>query len=446
MMREFLGMSASQYRRRARRILERGGPAPVGSDTGAYWERMLAGGLSDDEARALDAYLCRLAPPEAPEESARDETEPWIRLRQTLARGFVSTLPHLIDFADRRRFARDAVCFPDDTFFERLSRQSREAEDPERAVEWALLAVDSLAANRGLESCPERAALAWARLALARWRAGDLTGAEKDLETSVAKGPLGDAVPAAWKAEIGRVTAAFHWHRGRRRQASEIAEAMVADHRTAAAGELRKALVLRAELRAASADVEAAAEARAARLHAALTDVEEARDLLAESPVAERVAAVGLWARILVLIGDHAEIAVALPQARRLASGDERAAPVLLWLEGHAGADPEPFWRQAGERFTALGDDLRVARVHLDLARLCLRKHRAREASSSSAAAAARLGALVTAPEDLAALEPLGRAATIAGKLAVEDLDRVERILKRFEWQRRSERALELAR
>ena len=100
-MRTFLGMPASEYRRRAPRILERGGPPPAGSDTDEYWERMLAGELSDDEARALDAYLARLAPASTPTPEPDEETARWTRLRETLAEGYVFTLPHLVDFADR---------------------------------------------------------------------------------------------------------------------------------------------------------------------------------------------------------------------------------------------------------------------------------------------------------------------------------------------------------
>ncbi len=171
----FLGMSAAQYRRRAPRTLERGGRPPAGADTEEYWERMLAGELSEEEARALDAYLERLAPDSSPPTAAEAEAERWTRWHETLADGFVTSLRDL-DLADRRRFARDAVWFPDATFFERLSREAAADPDPERAVEWALLAIDSLAANQtfGLETDPRLAALAWARLALARWRAGNL--------------------------------------------------------------------------------------------------------------------------------------------------------------------------------------------------------------------------------------------------------------------------------
>ncbi len=117
--------------------------------------------------------------------------------------------------------------------------------------------------------------------------------------------------------------------------------------------------------------------------------------------------------------------------ARRAAGGGELEAATLLWLEGHAQSAPEALWRPARERFTALGDNLWVARSCLDLAQLYHPEGTAGKA-------------LVTAPE-MAALKALGRAATPAGKLARADLDRVKRVLKRFEWQRRSRQALQLA-
>ncbi len=463
-LRDFLGMSASQYRRQAPRILERGGPAPDGSDTAEYWERMLAGELSDGEARELDAYLERLAPASGPEPAAGGETERWRRLREALADGFVYTLQHL-SFADQRRLARDAVWFPDGTFFERLSRQSREVapEDPQRAIEWALLAIDSLAANGMLETHPGRAAVAWARLALARWRAGDLDGAEKDLEQSAGDaGRTGSGdFPAAWEAESRRVTAAFHWLRGRRRQALALAHRSVAAHRKANAGELPKALILRAELGAVIADHPGGEPAQPVEtdpsqptFQEALADVEEAASLRPAEDE-ERAAATGLWALILVRIGDRAEMVVALPHVRRLATDlGDRAEARLLWLEGHcATAAPDAgsaagagsLWRQASERFAALGDDLSAARVTLDLARLCLTEERAREASTLAADLVSKLGALVTAPADLAALKTLGRAATAPAAVAAQDLDRADHVLKQLEWDRRANRALRLA-
>ena len=123
-LRSFLGMSASAYRRRAPRILERGGEPPDGAQTEQYWERMLAGELSDGEARALERYLARLAGRGAEKPDA--EAERWSRLREALADAFVLALKHL-SLADRRRLARDAIWFPDLTFFEQLSRRSHEA-------------------------------------------------------------------------------------------------------------------------------------------------------------------------------------------------------------------------------------------------------------------------------------------------------------------------------
>lgn len=472
-MRAFLGMSASEYRRRAPRILERVGPPPTGADTDEYWQRMLTGELSDDEARELDGYLARLAPASAPAARENAEAERWRRLYETLADGFVHTLERL-DFADQRRLVRDAVVFADGTFFERLSRQSREAagDDPagRRAVEWAMLAIDSLAANEMLETCPELSALGWARLALARWRAGDPAGAERDLarcEGDAARTDGGvhceptpdETVRDAWDAERGRVAAAFHWHQGRRRQALEHAESAVAAHRAAGGRGLAKVLILRAELRAASVDLDADPEEgpdTGDLLDDALADVEEARGLLAGAPLEEQVATFRLWARVLVLTGDPAEIVAVMPEVRRSDLGDD-AAPLLPWLEGHcpivmrglrgrqSPLDTESLWRQARDGFAALGDDPWVARVTLDLARLGLAADRADEVSALTSELAIKLGTVVTAPEDLAALKALRRAATTDAAVTAGDLDRAERVLKRLEWRRRAGRALRLA-
>lgn len=467
-LRDFLGMSASQYRRRAPRILERGGPAPEGSDTDEYWERMAAGELSGDEARALDTYLGRLAPDSTATAEPDAEAERWTRLRETLADGFVSALDNLVSFADQRRLARDAVAFPDTTLFERLSRQSREvaagrariresADRLERAVEWALLAIDSLAANRMLETYPELTTLAWARLALARWRAGDLGGAEKDLSQSAHdfERTGKDPFPAAWQAERGRVVVAFHWHQGRRRAALRLVDDTVAAHRAAWSEALCQALMLRAELRAASADLGLSGEIRAEALSQALADVEEAHELRTPAPAPERVAILSLWVRILVLTGDRAEMSGALPQVRQWADSlGDAAAPHLLWLEGHLDAVAEPDaglerkaaqWHRARQRFAALDDELGAAQTTLDLTRLHLLEDQTKEAAALASELAAQLGAVVTIPADLAAIKTLSHAATPAGTLAESALDRVAPVLERLVWERRASRALELA-
>ena len=107
-------------------------------------------------------------------------------------------------------------------------------------------------------------------------------------------------------------------------------------------------------------------------------------------------------------------------------------------------AGPEPLWRQARERFADLGDDLWVARASLDLARFCLAVGRPGEATAVASELASTLGAAAAGPEDTAALEPLGRAAPFT-EVASDDLDRAEAVLKRLEWGRRADRALDLA-
>ncbi len=95
--------------------------------------------------------------------------------------------------------------------------------------------------------------------------------------------------------------------------------------------------------------------------------------------------------------------------------------------------------------YEAHGDGIWVARVCLDLARVCLSEGRAQEASALTSELVAKLGALVTAPEELAALKAVGRAATPAAAVTGEHLDRAEQSLKRLEWDRRASRALHLA-
>ncbi len=377
------------------------------------------------------------------------------------------------------------------------------AEDPGRGVEWALLAIDSLAANRMLESYPEWAALGWARLALARWRAGDLAGAEKDVEQSdrdarrASRYREADDYPESWQAESGRVAAALDWHQGRRHEGLDLAEDLPAEYRELGSADLHKALALRAELRAACADLDAgppsaASESggetpdsmlrsappgpteglnpgvdarsvsgpgkeglgRSSRRRCelwgeALADVEELRRLRAAAPAAERLADFRLWLRILVLIGDRAEMVVALPEARSAAAGlGDGAAPLVPWLEGHCATDAqrkEALWRQARERFAALGDDLWVARATLDRARLGLSEGRQREVAALASELVAKLGAMATGSEDLAALKALARAATPVAAVTGKDLERAEWVLKPLEWRRRAGRALSLA-
>ena len=94
---------------------------------------------------------------------------------------------------------------------------------------------------------------------------------------------------------------------------------------------------------------------------------------------------------------------------------------------------------------TELGDELWAARTTLDLTRLCLAEGRATEAATLASQLASTLGALAASPEDLEALKALGRAAAPVAEVASDDLDRVESVLKRLEWDRRARRALNLA-
>ncbi len=475
LLRDFLGMPPAQYRRRASRILERAGPLPEGAQTNAYWEKLLAGELSGDQARAIDAYLERLMPASTPAAAASEDDERTARLRQTLAEGLAAALDNpmtddrLLSFAEQRQLVRDAVWFPDGTFFEHLSELSRAADDPERGVELAQLALDSLATNRLLEPHPGRQALAWARLARARWRAGDPGGAERDLARSAGdtERSAGDTersdrgaersdrgaadagdIPVSWEAEHNQVAAACLWLRGRRRQALALAERSVAGYRAAGGEALGGALVLRAELRAAGAELDTGgAGARVAELRRALSDLEEARGVAVSEAAPLPQASVSLWLRLLALLGSGAEIAAALPAVRQAAKAmGPGSVPRVLWLKGHSAGDhdAETLWRDARERFSDLGDDLWSARATLDLARRCLAGERPGEAAALASELASILGTLTAGAEDLAALKPLGRAAPFTAVTA-GDLDGAEAVLKRLEWARRAQRALELA-
>ena len=450
-LRGFLGMSASQYRRQAPRRLERAGQLPDGAQTDTTWQRMLAGELSNSEAQAFDTYLERLAPASLPATEPAEVPDRWSRLRQTLAEGLAEILERL-PLPEQRRLVRDAVWFPDGTFFARLSDLGKQADRPERGVELALLGIDSLAANGMLETHPGRAALAWARLTLARWRAGDLPGAARDLGRSMHDTERGQGLDhtAAEIAECGRVQAAFHWFQGRRHEALEWIDEALAAHRVAGLDGLHRPLILRAELRAATSDLDQPVEPRTGSseersLDGALADLEEARDLLADAPEDEQTEAFDLWLRILVLLDDRAEKLVALPRARLWAAGQsDHAMAVLTWFEGHCSATGEPLWRQAREHLMAIGDELWAARVTLDLARACLADERMREAAGWASEVVSTVGTRVADREDLTALKALGAATAIA-KVAWDDLDRVERMLKRLEWDRQASRALRLA-
>ncbi len=478
LLRSFLGMPPSRYRRRARQQRARAGPLPAGAETHRYWERMLESDLSDDEARALDAYFERLSPASNPAEGKPEDR--WTRLRRSLAEGLLETIDpvetsrhitledgrkmalptmdldsYKLSFDDQRRLVRDAVWFPDGTLFEALSERSART-DPRRGVELAILGVDYLLTSRIPEVDPRLLPLAWARLARARWRDGDLQEARHDLERAAQEADHQGEMPTAWEAERTRIAAALDWYQGRRRQALELADLSVDQHRVAGSPKLTAALVLRAELRAASADLEPeSAGSRAAEKRRALTDLQEARDLPTGLPTTAEApnvvpwherdrwrAGISLEMRLLASVGTRAEIAAALPAMRRVAGrlGDD-LAPHLRWLEGHAGVDAQSAWHDARERFAELGDDLWTARATFDLIRLHLEKNRPGEAAALAGELASTLAAVA---DDSTDLQPLTRAAPFTA-IRSDDLDRAENVLKRLEWRRRAERALALA-
>ena len=420
LLREHLGSLPSQYQRRARRLLKRAGPPPRDFDSPEYWERAVAGELGDEEARELDDYLDGLYPEGGPAPTVEDN--PWTRLREELAAALADSLDQL-PWPSQRRLARDATWFPDGSFFYELSRRGREAEDPARGVELALLAIDTMASNGLLEVDPGAAAMAWARLARARWRAGDLPGTEDALAQSTRdfeRTPQQD-LEAEEEAERSRVTASFRWFQGRREEALALADYSVAQHRKARSADLGKALWLRAELRASLGETDGALE-----------DLEEARGLLGD--VSEEW--VELWLRVLVATGNKTEMANALDDARPLAKDDAR----LKWLQGYCdGAQRERLWTAARDGFAANADDLWTARTALDLVGHCLDAGRRTDALAMAAELTRAFGALAADAESLAALKTL-RSAVECGWLTAGVLGELGGVLGRWEWERRGRR------
>jgi hypothetical protein len=296
-------------------------------------------------------------------------------------------------------------------------------EDPARGVELALLAIDTMASNGLLEVDPGAAAMAWARLARARWRAGDLPGTEDALAQSTRdfeRTPEQD-LEADEEAERSRVTAAWRWFHGRREEALEIADYSVKQHRKARSADLGKALWLRAELRASLGET-----------GAALEDLEEARGLLGDVPEEW----VELWLRVLVAAGTKTEMANAHDDARPLAEDDAR----LKWLRGHCdGAERERLWTEARDGFAANADDLWTARASLDLVGHYLREDRRTEALAMASELTRAFGALAEDAESLAVLKAL-RSAVATGTLSAGVLGGVGSVLGRWEWDRRGRR------
>jgi AraC-like DNA-binding protein len=93
LLREYLGELPTRYQRRARRLLKRAGPPPRDLDSPEYWERAVAGELSDEEARELDDYLDGLYPEGGPAPTVEDN--PWTRLREELAAALADSLDQL---------------------------------------------------------------------------------------------------------------------------------------------------------------------------------------------------------------------------------------------------------------------------------------------------------------------------------------------------------------
>ncbi len=432
-VREFLGEPASRFQRRAQQRLERAGPPPRGVDSQEHWEDMFEGKLIDDEARDLDAYVDALYPAAPavgaarPWQGLRDEA--WARVHAEIAEALVDSLDRL-PWPDQRRLARDAVFFPDAAFFDALSRRARESgpHDPARGVELSLLAIDSLASNELSSNTSSLAPLAWSRLGLARWRAGDPAAAEEAFEQSaqdferVSKKFF--RTPAA--AEHSRVTAAFHWFRRREEEARELAEESVRQHRAWRSENLGKALLLRAELRAAGGE-----------LRGAFDDLDEVHAVLQASG-GEPPPCMDLLPRVLVLLGDRGDPAGVLEQK----PGGSVTRPMLRWYEGHCRpGKAERLWREARDGFAESGEDLWVARTTLDLIGLCLAEEREKDARGLASELLTTLGTVAESSESLAAVETLRRAVAL-GKLGSGVLEEVDGALARLEWGRRGRRAL----
>jgi AraC-like DNA-binding protein len=365
----FAGTSPSLYRRRARTLLRSFGAPPRDVDDQAYWERALAGELSDEEVRELDGYVSR------PLASGRGETVPeaipWIKMRGEMALALTVALDTL-SYADQRLLLRDAVWFPDASLFNLLSLRVEKVapKDPRRGVELAMLGIDSLAANGLLGVDPGLAVLAWSRVARARWRAADLPGAEdalKQVYRDLERIPERERSPTI-EAERSRLEAALRWHQGRRPEALKLVEHSIEQERAGGVGHLHRVLLLRSEIRA-SLRLPKAREDREL-LRGVLEDLEEARSLDHSRWDWEWTVLFDLWVLVLVRLSDKDEMAKALPHVRRLAGelGGHGSAfsSRLRWFEGHVNRSLEAL-TEAREGFLAANDELWTTRTTLDL-------------------------------------------------------------------------------
>lgn len=446
----FAGTTPVEYRRRARRLLRTAGPPPRDVDDQGYWERALAGELSDAAVRELDAYAASVLP--SARGTVSSELVPWVKMRGEMALALADALDEL-PWKDQRLLVRDAVWFPDASLFNVLSVRSWEvgAEDPERGVELALLAIDTLVMNGLLGVDPGIAVLGWSRVARARWRAGDLPGAEdawKQVARDLERIPEEDRDPAV-EAERSRLEAALRWFQGRREEALKLADVSVARERAGGVGHLARALLLRAEIR--SSLHRPRQDERRQLLRGALADLEEARGLADDGWDWEPAALFDIWLLVLGRLGDRKEMATALPEVRRLAEvldGADAVSHRTGWLEGRANQSWASLW-EAREGFLAAGDDLWAARTMLDLlghlspdGRPAV-EGRLRSLSLASELATA-LGAMVESSEGAAVVKAL-QAQAESGTLTKKALDAAGRVHRRLEDDLRARQALRYA-
>ncbi len=269
---------------------------------------------------------------------------------------------------------------------------------------------------------------------MSRYRADYHVLLEKAAKRDFERAPRFTLEPAA-EAERCRAAAALHWYMGRRDEAAELADLSVKWHRAARSTQLGQALLLRAELRAATGDPEEA-----------LGDLDEALSFFEPEAEWQRKRCLDLWVRVLVLRNDKAEIVSTLPDVRELVAelGDAGAMPRLSWLEGHGSRRPETLWRAAAAGFAELGEDAWVARTAFDLL-----AHRFTDGASSVDVAlaselATALGTLAEDPESLAVAGAL-RQAVASGKVTEDVFEEAADVLDWLEWDGRARQALRFA-
>ncbi|HEX9734999.1 MAG TPA: helix-turn-helix domain-containing protein [Thermoanaerobaculia bacterium] len=478
------GMTPRELRRRSRRAAELAGPPRARWLSLLFWRRLWAGAMEREAVEEVLAYFERLSG--LPEEGDADgEGDAFTAALAAELASMLEPWPWL----EQREAARYAIQFASPCFYEELTARSRAAArrgDLKRAMELAELALDSVEATEEMvgEADPERKALAWARLARARFRAGEAAKAEQALArmaqtlaepangiltlSEIELPDLGrDArlTVGRLRAETLLVEADLRASQGRDARAVELAgEAMLWAQGVEAAREpAGRARLLRARLRLrvrGSAEIPPRSplsqrgEGEATREDWTLDDVhadlEAAHELLeaAEPPAGGDVMAelFDAWARLHACRGEVEEVASAAGRLRALAAeldADDGAAASLrarwasrswqAWVDGRRGdlSRAERGWQRARAGFAELGERARSASITAELVALAVERGRGDQASAWARELLAEASACGVARGELPALAALSRAVE-SGEVGAEVVEPVRRGLERL--------------